>query len=413
MRIWLINQYNTLPEHGHFNRNFYLAKGLLALGHEPVVLSGSSPHNSLVQLIKGEETFIVNSEYGFPYIYVKIHVYGDSRKKQILEMFRFNHNVRKTAKTLPRPDVIVGSSPHPLAALLAIRLARKYNCKSIVEIRDLWPETIVAYGLLKGNHPIIKIMYAFEKYLYKKADAIVFTMPGGRDYIQEKGWDRESGGPVSIEKIFHINNGVGLEMFDRNVVNYPVKDADLSDKSHFNLVYTGSIRLANNLDLVLETAKLLRNTKARFLVWGTGSEKERLEQRCKDEKINNVLFKGHVNKNQIPSILTQADATFFVLHDSPLYRFGLSLNKSFEYFAAGKPTLIIGGAKYSLIDQYACGLHVKETTPQGFEKAVLTLLNLDQDSYEKMSLNAKICAQDYDFGVLAHKLSDLVEKLYE
>lgn len=409
MIIWLINQYNSLPEHGHLNRNYNLAKALVALDHQPVVMSGSSPHNTETQLINGSDKFIVNNAYGFPYIYIKTEVYGHSKKRQIIEMFRFYKNVHNTIKHLQKPDVIVGSSMHPLVALLAIRLSRKYHCKCVVEIRDLWPESMIAYGYIKRDHPIAKLMCAFERYLYKAADAIVFTMPGGANYIREKGWDTDSGGPITMEKVYYINNGVDLEAFDHNVIAESFTDTDLSDKDWFNVVYTGSIRFANNMDIVLDAAKLLQATKARFLIWGTGSELERLRQRCLDERISNVIFKGSIKKNQVPSILTQADVTFFVLHESPLYRFGLSLNKSFEYFAAAKPTIIIGEAGYSLVEQYHCGLHIREATPEGLQRAVRTMLSMKQSEYAFMSSNARRCASEFDFSVLGQRMVNVIE----
>lgn len=414
MKIWIMNHYASDMFRDKAGRHYWFAKFLEKSEYEVTIFCASSFHNTGEGIQTDGHRFLIKKDGNTPFVFVYTKPSQGNGIDRVINMLQFYRGLfpatRSYAHADGKPDIILASSVHPLTLLAGIKIAKKLKVPCVCEVRDLWPESLVAYGLVKGCL-ITKAMYAFEKHLYARAHAVIFTMAGGAEYIREKGWDSENGGTISLKKVYHINNGVDLEMFNYNTAHYPVEDKDLSNKNWFNLVYAGSVGFANNLNLVLDAAKLLHNTKVRFLVWGTGSELARLQKRCRDEKIKNVLFKGYISRNQMPSILTQADATFFVLHDSPLYRFGLSLNKSFEYFAAGKPTLIVGKAKYSLVDQYACGLHVSEATPQGLEKAVIALLNLDQDAYDRMGLNAKSCAQDYDFGVLTQKLVDLLKEV--
>ena len=239
--------------------------------------------------------------------------------------------------------------------------------------------------------------------------AIIFTMEGGQDYIFEKGWDKEHGGPVDLAKLHHINNGVDLETFEKNLEAPTYHDIDLEDSSVFKVIYTGSVRRANNLDLALDTAKLLKNADVRFLIWGDGTEKERLIKRCEEEGITNVRFKGSVEKKFIPSILEKSDLNFFVLEELNLFRFGLSFNKSFDYLASGKPLLIVGKAGYSMIEKYQCGVHVQSTEPAAFAGAVLRISKLNREENYKMCDNARKAASDYDFKVLAVKLISVIE----
>lgn len=408
MKIWFVNQYNSMPEHGHLNRHYNLAKAMAALGHKSVVFAGSTPHNRNIQLVPRGELFRAYKFDGFQYVYVRVLRYQHSRLKRVFAMFQYYLNTWRTVKKFNVPDVIVGSSAHPLNALFAIHLSKKLGCENIVEIRDLWPESIVAFNILPKDNLIVKILYNMEKYLYKSADALVFTMPGGVDYIREKGWDIEHGGPVDIRKVYYINNGVDISTFDCDRDTYCVKDKELSDPDTFKMVYTGTIRLANNIDLVLDAAKCLMDTRVKFLIWGDGTELERLKRRCRMEDISNVVFKERIDKRQVPSILSQADATFFVLRDSPLYRFGLSLNKSFEYLAAGKPMLIVGSAEQSLIDEYHCGIHAREATTDAMEKAVRLMLNASRSQYAAMCDNARRAADNFDFRVLAKKFETVV-----
>ena len=176
-------------------------------------------------------------------------------------------------------------------------------------IADLWPESIVAYGIAGPHNPAVLALRRLEKWIYKKADALVFTMEGAYDYIVEQGWDKE----ISRSKVHYINNGVDLEQFDYNKEHFPVDDPDLDDPDTFKVVYTGSIRKVNNLGLLLDAAKCVNDPCVKILIWGDGDEREALEQRVRDENISNVVFKGSVEKKYIPSSAVQMQISCMAL----------------------------------------------------------------------------------------------------
>jgi glycosyltransferase involved in cell wall biosynthesis len=408
--IWILNHHATGMALQHGGRHYYFTKYLIEKGYDVRIFCASVLHNSqedAVDLQGNISTELIVD--GIPFVFVKTRKYRGNGISRVLGMFDYYFNVKKACKQYSRPDVIIGSSVHPLACVAAIHLSKRYSCKNIVEIRDLWPESIVEYGLASSQNLLMKYLYHFEKWLYTRANALVFTIEGGKDYIIEKGWDKLHGGPVDLDKVHHINNGVDLDIFDRNIQEKVIDDTDLDNPDSFKFVYTGSIRRANNLDLVLDAAKLVKNPKIQFLIWGEGDQLTRLKQRLKDEQIQNVIFKGKVGKHFVPGILHRADATFFVLENSPLFRFGLSLNKSFEYLAAGKPLLIIGDAAYSMIDEYKCGYHLRENSPEKFSKSVEQLVGLDSREYQALCENARDAAKKYDFKVLTDKLIELLE----
>ena len=326
-------------------------------------------------------------------------------------MLEYYHNSKKAAKQFAPPDAIIGSSAHPLAALLAIRLGKKYGCKKIVEIRDLWPESIVAYGIAGARNPAVMLLRRLEKRLYSEADAVIFTMEGGRDYIVEQGWDTGHGGPVDLKKVFHVNNGVNLETFDYEKSHYQLEDPDLNDPDRFHIVYVGSIRKANNLGLLLNIAKLVKNPRIRFLIWGSGSELPMLRKRVEDEGIQNVVFKGRVEKKYIPYITTQADLTIlnYEMHD--IWKYGGSQNKLFEYFAGGTPVLTNLRMGYDLIDRYECGFHVNYDAPEETARLIDGIPDLDPETYRALCDHARQAARDYDFEILTEKLLSAIESV--
>ena len=107
----------------------------------------------------------------------------------------------------------------------------------------------------------------------------MFTAEGAYDYIKGQHWENE----VPRSKVYYINNGVDLELFDYNKENFRVEDTDLDDPGIFKVVYTGSIRQVNNLGLLLDAAKEVKDERVRFLIWGDGDEKAALEQRLQED----------------------------------------------------------------------------------------------------------------------------------
>lgn len=408
MKFWIFNNYNTLPEHGQFTRSFYFGKNLRAMGHEPVVFAGSHPHNSDVQLIEGPERFRVFQEEPFPWVLIKTAKYGKSRKKRVLAMFQFYRNGKKAAKWAAeqygKPDAILGSSAHPLAALLAVRLGKKYHCRSIVEIRDLWPESIVAYGIAEPHNPAVIALRHLEKWLYTHAYAVVFTMEGAYNYIKERGWEKD----VPRSKVYYINNGVDLESFRYDREHFQIDDPDLKNPDIVKVVYVGSIRRVNNLGLLLDAAKKVDNPRVKFLIWGGGDELPALKRRLEDEHIENVVFKGYVEKTYVPYIVSQADIN--LIHSgeagAPLMRFGISPNKMFDCFAAEKFTLMDLPAKYNPLVTWEAGIVVNNAGK--ILEGIQRLLTLSEEEQTALRENARRAAEEYDYKNLTRKLLEVI-----
>lgn len=407
MKIWLINNYNTLPEHGQFTRNYYFGKILKNMGHEPVVFVGSHPHNTNLQLIDGDDKYRIYQEEPFPWVLVKTRNYEGSKISRVISMFEFYQNMKEAAKYFKKPDAIVGSSAHPLAALLAIQFAKKFGCKGIVEIRDLWPESILAYRILGANNPIVLLMRRFEKWLYVHADAVVFTMAGAYDYIKEQNWQKE----IPQSKVHYINNGIDLEQFDYNKELFTVQDKDLQNENIFKVVYTGSIRHVNNLGKLLDVAKLVKNPNVKFLIWGDGDEVPQLQERVENEKITNVMFKGRVQKKYVPYIVCKSNLNVVHGISSVLSRYGTSNNKIFDYMAAGKPILHDFFIKYNPVIDYNAGVEVQSGKPEDIAAMIDKLATSSPDVLAVYGKNAREAAKEFDFKVLTEKLISIIDSL--
>ena len=309
----------------------------------------------------------------------------------------------------PRPDAIVATSVPPTSCAMGIRLARKYGCRGVAEIADLWPESIVAYGIAGPHNPAVIALRWLEKWIYTKADAVVFTMEGAYDYIVERGWDKD----VPRSKVHYINNGVDLEAFDYNREHFRVEDGDLNNAEKFNVVYTGSVRRVNHLGSLLDVAKQVTSPQIRFLIWGDGDEREALERRAREENITNVVFKGKVEKKLVPSIVSQADVNYVHGGEAPLERFGISPNKLFDYFAAGKPILCDFRCPYNPSVTYGAAKEVPGADPKRVARELERMAGLSRERLRVYCENARRAAEEYDFKRLTQKLLAVIDSIPE
>ncbi len=417
-KVWIMNHYASHMLFDKGGRHYNFAKYLHRSGYSPVVFCGNMMNsNSEKQYFENNNLINIKvaEEIDTPFVFVKVRPYTGNGKGRILNMIDFYRNVKVAAKRYAeengKPDIILASSVHPLTCIAGIQLAKHFGVKCICEVRDLWPEAIVTYSKsITKNSLIAKIMYAGEKWIYKKAAAVIFTQEGGPDYVRDHKWDDTHGGPIKNSNLFHINNGVDLEAFDQNVIDYPYEDEDLDNPEIYKVLYAGSIRRINNLGIILDAAKLVTNPKIKFIIFGSGDELETLKKRVVDEKIENVVFKGRVDKYFIPAIDSKADLNIVHWEMSPLLRVGESYNKAFEYFAAGKPVFYTIRPGYSIVEKYNCGKLTEAFEPKDIAAGIQAMAEMGEEEKVKMAINARRAAEIYDFKNLTKMLIEIIER---
>ena len=415
-RFWIFNHYATTPLTGPLLRHYYFAEYLKERNIETTVFAANELHQTGGCVDTHGKPYLRTEEEGVPFVFVKTSKYegnGISRVKNMVSFFLGLLKISKGyAKQYGKPDVIMGSSAHPLTSIAGILIARRFHVPAIVEVRDLWPEAIFSFGKVKMNSLVGRLLSAGEKWMYVHADAIVFTKEGDVDHIKEMGWDKEHGGKIDLAKCHYINNGVNLKDYYASIEKDILKDPDLEDDS-FKVVYTGTVRPVNNVGNLLDTAKLLKDKKdIKFLIFGGGSELEKLEKRVQDEHIDNVIFKGFVEKKYIPYILSRSSVN--VLNYSQAnynWSRGNSSNKLFEYMASGKPIISTVKMGYCILDKYQCGLSLEECTAKALAEQILKIHDMPEEAYSQMAENAKNGAKDFDFPVLTEKLYQVIKRV--
>lgn len=405
MRIWLINHYAVPPQYYPLARQTCFAKYLGEMGHDVTIFAASTVHNSSINLITNREKYRVETVNGIKYAYIKCHNYNNNGLKRVSNMCEFALKLPSVCKNFEKPDVIISTSMPPVSCAMGIHLGKKYKCKkNIAEIADLWPESIIAYGIAGPNNPIVIALRLLEKWIYKQADDIVFTMEGAYDYILDQRWENV----IPKAKVHYINNGVDLDEFNYNKEHFIVSDRDLEDNSFFKIVYTGSIRRVNGLGRLLDIADILRNERIKFLIWGYGDELEELKERAANEKLDNVIFKGSVEKKYIPYIVSKADANYIYAAHNNLFKYGISPNKLFDYFAAEKPVILDGIVKYNPVEHYSAGIVLKDNNEKVLAESIKDFLSMKGNDYQRMCDNAKLASQEFDFKTLTKSLVQII-----
>lgn len=406
--IWFINK-ETAPsyEYSTHMRTNRQAQYFQDKGYEVKVFCSAVVHNSdIVHEFKGISKEEIHD--GVPMVFVKCNRYGESFVKRILSYIVFSINMLRY-KTQNPPDIIVHESKTPFDMLI-LRLKKRYKAKYIVDIEDLWPDDIEQCGILKHNNPLLKIMYALERVIYKKADHVCFSFEGAADYIKFKKWDKEHGGPIDLKKIHYVNNGISLEEFNYNKENFVYEIGEQKNNDVFRVVYLGSIRLANNLDQLISAAKVLREQKGiRFFIWGNGDEREALEKRCKEEDIDNVVFKEKwIDLKYVPYVLDNSELQI-LNYGQNWGKYGGSMNKMFMAFASGKPVICNAGMLYSDITRNNLGIDQLFADANEYAQAILSIYNMGKEEYDAMCERVKEVSKLYDTKYLCDRFAEYCE----
>lgn len=412
MNVWIINNYAMPPEYEVRIRNNVMAKYLQELGYSVKIISASTIHNTNINLMNDSKLKIIEKIYDrLNFVHIKTSNYNDNGIRRIINHLQFTIRLLLNYRNISsKPDIILCNLVMPFT-IIPYFISRKTKAQLIFEVRDLWPESFVAYGLIKKKNLLLRLLYMGEKWIYRKCDKLIFTMEGGKDYIIEHGWDKEHCGPVDMNKVFHINNGVDLEMFNLNRVHFKIVDEDLDDLDTFKIIYAGSFRLADNVKSIVNVAKEIKKTgvyNVKFIMYGDGNDRISLEQYCVDNNIDNISFKGFIDKKYIPYVLSKSDLNIIHFEQNTLKRYGVSPNKLFEYFASGKPILSDCEFGYDLINRYQCGVVIDNGSPEQLAEAILRISKMSSDEYNELSTNSTRAAQDYDYKKLTNKLIELI-----
>jgi len=400
MNIWIFNHYAGTPYTTQATRPYDLSKRLVKSGHNVTIFASSFSEYKLVEMrLKPHKKWDVEYCDGVRFVWLKTTPYKENNWRRILNMLSYAWRAFWVGIGIKqKPDVIIGVSVHPFAALSASLLSILKGTRFFHEITDLWPQTLVDMGKLSNNNPITWALRLLERFLYKKSEKIVALLPHADDYIVTTGTRRD--------KVVWIPNGVDLYRY-RDIVPY-----DGHTSGVFTVMYLGRHGKANAVDTILKAAQTLQNAghnNIRFVFIGDGPEKANLVNLSHDLNLQNVEFKDAVPKQEIATVMSNADAFILVLKDIPLYKYGISANKLFEYLISGRPIVFGGNSRNNPVKEAGAGITVEPENPNAIAEAITQLVAMTPKARVEMGNNGlKYVKEHYDMDLLASKLQSLL-----
>lgn len=386
-------------------RPYYMAREWVKMGHHVRIIAGNFSHLRIKnpQIKKEFQKEIID---GIEYYWVKTGFYKGNGIPRAMTMFRFVGklwiNAGRIAKAW-KPDIIIASSTYPLDTYAAQRIAKKAKAKLIHEVHDMWPSTLYEIGGMSKHNPFVILMQIAENSAYRNSDNIVSLPSLAKSYMEKHG--------MASEKFVHIPNGIVEE--DWNIIEeLPLEHKtllnSLKTEKKFIIGYFGGHALSNALDSLLDVAKATQNPNIAYVLVGDGVEKKSLQRRAVTEQINNVYFLPPISKKAIPSLVSKFDCVYVGAKSSPLYRFGICLNKIFDSMMAGKPIICAITTPDPLIRQYNCGTMVDpEKIPQ-IIKSINTFFTMSDDERTKIGQNGRNAVlQHYTYKKLAAQFAAL------
>jgi len=401
-KIWIVNFHTAPPEYALNQRYAKIVPYLQNAGYQVTVISSSFLRRHNKDLSEGKN-YNAQTFTGIPFILVKTIPYKGNGLGRMFSIFLFSLRLIIIGKKYGVPDIVYHNLHVPFDVLIYFA-AKRFGATYIVEIWDLWPEFFQKIGLISKNNPLMKIAYQIERWIYIKAKAIVFTLEGGKNYIIGKKWDKANGGKIELNKIYYVNNGIDLEQFQADKMNYPNHDLIFQDNS-FKVVYVGSMHKANDVMQLIQSAEKLKdNCNIKFILIGDGSEREKLVDYCNNRQISNVFFKDkYLPFNQLPAILCNSSLNI-LSYQKNFGAYGISSGKLFLYLAAGKPVLSNVKVNYCVIQKNKLGISEDLNEPLDYANAILKIKNLNQHEYEEICIRVKAVAKEYDYSALSKKI---------
>ena len=410
MNIVLINHYAGYPDLGMEFRPYYLSKYWVEKGHKVTIIAASYSH---LRIKQPDTKNYIQEQYvdGIKYVWIKSPAYSGNGIMRAINIITFVSILWFYYKKIINKsvDLVISSSTYPLDIYPAKKIARKYNAKLIFEPHDLWHSVLYLVGGMPRYHPFVMLMQKAEDDSCKYADAIVSLHPDNINHLKTRGCDQN--------RYYHLPNGVDIKSWSESgTLPYKhMKTIDaLKAKNKMILMYVGSVALANGLDTLVKAAAKLEKLKKdiSIVIVGDGPSKNELEAYVQKHGITNVIFLEKVNKELVPVLLSYADFTYVGFVPSPLYKYGISPNKLWDYMMSSKPIIMAIESSNDPVKEANCGYTISPGSEEEIVSSVLKLIEMSPDDLSKLGINGKkYVTKNNDYESLADRFISIANSL--
>jgi glycosyltransferase involved in cell wall biosynthesis len=379
--------------HQYFNtdkgstRSYEIAKFLVSKNNKVTIITGNS-----IDSREGIKILSTKTKYKQEYGYLK----------RLLSFVHYMYKSFFIGAKEKEVDVVYASSTPLTIGLIGMLLAKVKRSEFVFEVRDLWPDIPIELGIIR--HEWLKgILLKLESMIYSSADKIIVLSPGMKEDLLRKG--------VKREKIATVTNFADINYFSRIRSEDKEEALDkLGLKAKFICLYAGTLGFINNIDYILQLAEKTDDPDIVYLIVGDGKEKERLIQVKESKRLNNVIFLDQVSKKEAYLLMAVSHIGLCFVRDNEILDRN-SQNKLFDFWAAGKPTLInYKGWQHEVMTKYDAG-HGFEYSEESQMIEYVKAMKNDKRMYLKIQENIKRLTLNYEKTKLISKLERILSEL--
>ncbi len=408
MRILFFSHYFPPERNAPASRTFAHCREWAAAGHAVTVVT-CAPHHPRGVLYPGHRNALRQIEYVDGIRVVRcltLPAANEGTWKRSASFLFYLVSAVCCAMLEERPDIVIATSPQFFCGWAGVVAGTLRRRPVLIEIRDLWPESIAAVGALHARL-VLKVLEALERWMYRAASHIVTLGDGYRDGLIQRG--------VAAERISVVMNGVDGDLF---VPAEP--DQQLADRlgvaGRFCITYCGTIGLAHGLEVVLRAARLLLErgrSDIVFLLVGDGARLDALRGEAARAGLDNVVFAGAFDRSAIPAVLSVSDACLVHLRKAGTFSTVMP-SKIFESAAMERPIILgVQGFARDFIARAGCGICVE---PENEEELVAAALRLADDAGLRNRLGAAgraYVTERFDRTRLAERYLGIIERVVD
>lgn len=301
-----------------------------------------------------------------------------------------------------KPDLVIATSPQFFVGIAGAIIARLKRRPFVLEIRDLWPKSVVELGQL-GEGPILSALERLERWLYRSASGVVVNTRTFRQHIMDRGVDERN-----IELVY---NGIDPAMFKPRPRNEALLEKhDLA--GYFTVAYVGTLGLAHGLTLLIDVAERFRDRpELRFVLIGDGADREKLEAEIDRRSLDNVVMLGLQPRASMPEWIASIDLLLVMLRDLPVFETVIP-SKIFEFLAQERPVVLAAkGEIRRMMEEAGGALVIDPEVEDQMVAAIETVMDHPDQADIRAAAGRKWVENGYIRDDLARRMAVFLERV--
>ncbi|MGH9537612.1 MAG: glycosyltransferase family 4 protein [Terriglobales bacterium] len=386
MKVLIFHQYfGTSQDAGGGTRTYELGRRLVRRGDSVTIVTGNASYFSGKKTSQGKGFWSRERVEGIDV--VRVHIpFGGSRRilPRIIGFLWFIPMGLLAGCFADAPEVVVATSTPLTIGIPGYLLSRLRRVPFVLELRDLWPDCVVAWDVVRDKL-LIRAGYWLEAFLYRKAQKILAVTEGIRQELLRKG--------IAPEKVSVITNASDIDLFTPSGARADLAALAEVPSDAFVCIHSGSLGFSNCVEFLLDVAEELKDVpRIHFIILGAGPQKAWLVAEADRRELRAVHFLQAVPKTQVPGFLRSVQLGIAAFRPSPLTYIFLP-NKFFDYLACGLPVMVnFDGEARQHLEQANAGIYTPPDNPAACAQAIRELASSPERAHA-MAGNARRLAE--------------------